>query len=490
METLKWYVAINFIFMLLREQLLISFQAVVSGVNVMEDPCSSVMLGALGMLSPEGKCYSFDHRANGYGRGEGVGTVIIKPLSAAIRDRNTIRAVIRATGSNQDGRTPGVTLPSQDAQERLIRKVYSDAGLDRSATRYVEAHGTGTFAGDPVEARAIAGAFESSKNQQPLYIGSIKANVGHLEAAAGIAGLIKAVMVVENGIIPPAANFEAVNPKIPLDEWNIRIATAPITLPHGDVRRVSVNSFGFGGTNAHAVVDDVWSVLLERSMQSVYADSKLHHQTLLGAFHGKWNLNGSDGLLSGLSTPDSTTPLSSAATNLHNGVDTHAGANGVNGVNKFVSRTEAINNSSANTKVFILSAFDETGIQRSAISLSEHLKSLSAVDSKPSSGHSYMGDLAYTLSAKRNMFPWKSFCLASSEVALIENLQKNVSKPVRTGNAEPRIGFIFTGQGAQWPAMGKALASYPIFNRSINDAAEYMVSLGSPWNLNGVSENL
>lgn len=238
-----------------------------SGVNIIDHPGTYLDLGNVGILSPYGKCFSFDHRANGYGRGEGIGTVIIKPLSAAMRDGNTLRAMIRSTGSNQDGRTPGMTMPSQAAQERLIRQVYANAGLDRSVTRYVEAHGTGTPAGDLIEAGALAAAFQSAENREPLYIGSIKANIGHLEAGAGIAGLIKAILMVENGIIPPAANFEAINPRIPLSEWNIRIATSPTAWLHGEIRRVSVNSFGIGGTNGHAVVDDAWSVLLEMGMR-------------------------------------------------------------------------------------------------------------------------------------------------------------------------------------------------------------------------------
>ena len=181
-------------------------------------------MASLGMLSPDGICYSFDHRANGYARGEGFGVVLIKLLSEALRDNDPIRAIIRATGSNQDGRTPGITQPSGDAQERLIRETYEAAGLERKMTRYFEAHGTGTQIGDPTEARAIAAAFMSQRPpQEPLYVGAVKSNIGHLEGASGIAGLIKAILVLEKGVIPRNIWFEKAHPKILEDDWNIKV---------------------------------------------------------------------------------------------------------------------------------------------------------------------------------------------------------------------------------------------------------------------------
>jgi acyl transferase domain-containing protein len=177
-----------------------------------------------GFLSPDSRCYSFDHRANGYSRGEGVGSLIIKPLQAAIRDGDVIRAVVRSTGLNQDGRTPGMTLPSKNAQETLIRKVYANAGLNLKDTEFIEAHGTGTAAGDPIEASAIAAAWSERKGEHPLIIGAAKANIGHLEGSSGVAGLIKTVMVLEKAVIPPNINFEKVNPKITPEKWGIQVS--------------------------------------------------------------------------------------------------------------------------------------------------------------------------------------------------------------------------------------------------------------------------
>lgn len=193
-------------------------------------------------LSPDSRCFSFDDRANGYARGEGFGVVVLKRLSDAIEQNDTIRAVIRATGSNQDGRTPGITQPSKAAQEKLIQDTYLKAGLSLKLTRYFEAHGTGTPVGgtlyiplwsrtftltsslDPIEAGAIGAIFQKYRSpSDPLHVGSIKANIGHLEGASGIAGVIKSIIMVEKGLIPPNAGFECVNPNIKPDAWNLKV---------------------------------------------------------------------------------------------------------------------------------------------------------------------------------------------------------------------------------------------------------------------------
>lgn len=232
-------------------------QSIVTGVNIIETPEFFYRAGALGILSPDGRCFSFDHRANGYGRGEGVGTLILKPVSAAIRDGDVIRAVIRGTAVNSDGRgTGGITLPNKAAQEALMREVYARSGLDMDETGYVEGHLTGTQAGDPIEASAIASTFQrvgpKAASKPPLYVGAAKTNIGHLEAASAVAQVIKAVMVLERGIIPPNINFEKINPRIPIDRWGLKLPlkATPFEAGPGGLRRASVNSFGFGGTNA------------------------------------------------------------------------------------------------------------------------------------------------------------------------------------------------------------------------------------------------
>ena len=189
----------------------------------MFNPESSAALADLGFLSSDSKCYSFDERANGYARGEGIAVMIIKPVTKALQDGDTIRAVIRATRSNQDGRTPSITHPNSKAHEALIQQTYRLAGLDMGRTAFFEAHGTGTPVGDPTEARGIHLAFEDRSRLHPLYVGAVKSNIGHLEGASGLAGLIKAALAVEKGIIPPNAWFEKPNEAIDSTEWNLEV---------------------------------------------------------------------------------------------------------------------------------------------------------------------------------------------------------------------------------------------------------------------------
>ena len=174
------------------------------------------------LFGEAGRCYTYDSRGTGYGRGEGIVTLLLKPLDAAVRDRDNIRAVIRNTGVNQDGNTSGITFPSCNAQAELIRSVYTAAGLDPAATDYVEAHGTGTAAGDPVEAEALSRVFCKDRST-PLHVGSVKTNIGHLEAASGLAGLVKTIYALEEGVIPPNINFEAPNDSIPLEHWKLKV---------------------------------------------------------------------------------------------------------------------------------------------------------------------------------------------------------------------------------------------------------------------------
>ena len=177
------------------------------------------------LLSPSGRSYAFDSRASGYGRGEGSATVILKRLDDALRDGDPIRAVIRGTGVNQDGKTETITTPSEEAQRNLIRECYQRAGLDMSHTGYFEAHGTGTPTGDPIEARAIASAFKNkTATGQSLRIGSVKTNIGHTETTSGLASIIKVTLALEKGQIPPSINFEKPNENIHLEDWNLKVS--------------------------------------------------------------------------------------------------------------------------------------------------------------------------------------------------------------------------------------------------------------------------
>ena len=206
----------------------------------------------LSMLSPSGRSKMWDQDVNGYARGEGIAAVVLKPLSAAIRDNDQIDCIIRATGVNQDGRTPGLTMPSATAQAELIRSTYARAGLDinkaEDRPQFFHAHGTGTPAGDPREAEAISRAFYSTEApDDKLYVGSIKTILGHTEGTAGLASLIGSALALRNGTIPPNMHFSVLNPKIKPFYNNLEVPTKalPWPKPHsGQPRRASINSFG------------------------------------------------------------------------------------------------------------------------------------------------------------------------------------------------------------------------------------------------------
>jgi acyl transferase domain-containing protein/NADPH:quinone reductase-like Zn-dependent oxidoreductase/NADP-dependent 3-hydroxy acid dehydrogenase YdfG/acyl carrier protein len=229
-------------------------QAIVGGVNLLLAPQSYVGFSRASMLSRQGRCHAFDARADGYVRAEGGGALVLKPLAQALQDGDDIRAVIHATGMNSDGKTSGFSLPSGEAQAALLRQVYTRADIAPDQLSYFEAHGTGTPVGDPIEAGAI-GAALGRHRQTRLPIGSVKTNVGHLEPASGMAGIMKLIVAFEHRVIPPSLHFVTPNPHIPFDELNIEVVAAARALPRTphDVL-AGINSFGFGGTNAHAIL--------------------------------------------------------------------------------------------------------------------------------------------------------------------------------------------------------------------------------------------
>lgn len=194
-----------------------------AGTNLVYHPNFMKIMSDFNFLSPDSRSWSFYQRANGYARGEGIAAIIVKRLEDALSSGDTIRAIIRTTGSNQDGRTPGITQPSNQAQVELIKRTFHQAGISPEPTRFFEAHGTGTPVGDPVEANAIGHVFKDYRSpHDPLFVGAVKANVGHLEGCSGLAGIIKTVLVLENGTIPPIAGFETLNRNIDCEALNLR----------------------------------------------------------------------------------------------------------------------------------------------------------------------------------------------------------------------------------------------------------------------------
>ena len=202
-----------------------STSSIVGGSNLILSPETMMQpLSNAGILSQEGRSYSFDHRANGYARGEGVAVVVLKRLNDAIKDGNVIRCIIRSTAVSHDGKTPSLTAPSTAAQEALINETYLNGGLDLAKTQFIEAHGTGTQVGDPIEARIIGRTFRDSRGSNgPLMVGAVKSNIGHLEGASGLAALIKVIMSLEHGIVPPNIWFEKPNSAIDIDDLRLQV---------------------------------------------------------------------------------------------------------------------------------------------------------------------------------------------------------------------------------------------------------------------------
>ena len=240
--------------------------AIVAGTNLIISPSMTIAMTEQGVLSPTGSCKTFDAKADGYARGEAINAVYIKKLRDAVRDGDPVRAVIRATTTNCDGKTPGMPVPSSEMHEAMMRRAYQVARLpDLSRTALVECHGTGTPIGDPLETAAVANVF----GHEGVFIGSVKPNVGHSEGASGTTSLIKTVLALEHKTIIPNVNFSEPNPKskymssisgdyrhltlraVPFERARLQVPLEPTPWPHTRHERASVNSFGVGGANAH-----------------------------------------------------------------------------------------------------------------------------------------------------------------------------------------------------------------------------------------------
>ncbi|PYH89870.1 ketoacyl-synt-domain-containing protein [Aspergillus ellipticus CBS 707.79] len=438
-----------------------SEMSIIGGTNLILLPDIMSAMTSLHFLSPDGKCQSFDHKANGYSRGEGAAVVILKPLHLALRDNDVIQGVIHGSAVNQDGNTPGITLPSATAQESLIRETYRMAGLGFADTAYVEAHGTGTPAGDPVEAQALAATFGKSRSQDdPVYVGSIKTKIGHLGGGSGVAQAVKAIYALEKGEIPPSLWFEKQNDRIRLDESHLAVPAKLTPWPKTGLRRLSINSFGYGGTNAHCILDDAYNYLKAR------------------------NLNGNHNTIKGL---DDQSPASStdSAVGLTPPVsDT---------ISLLPKHLEALHNSDyfsngkvKQSKLFIWTSHEQLGIERTAKMYAGYLSS-KIEELEESEQQKFLDKFAYTLAARRSIVPWKSFKIASTPAELAENLNETARKPLRS-STKPKLAFVFTGQGAQWFGMGRGLLVHQAFRESLEDAGAYLVSLGCSWSL--VSELL
>lgn len=326
---------------------------------------------------------------------------------------------------NQNGKTQTITSPNQTAQEDLARTCYRRAGLDPAHTAYVEAHGTGTLVGDPLEVAALSAAFEAAQRPPgtgPLFLGSIKPNIGHTEGASGLASIIKVVLALEKGQIPPNTRFDRANEKLQLQARNmdVPIALHPWPSLGGGIRRASVNNFGFGGSNAHAILE-------------AHGEAGLPCTRLMA-------VNG----------------------------DEHGGGNS--------SSLDIIT-----PRLFRLSAKDPRACQRMALDLRQYLLTV-----RPDEDESAFWDsLAHTLGTRRSIFPYTIAVPARTASELASALEKPYA-PSRAAADPVRLGWVFTGQGAQWHAMGRGLiAGYPTFRSAILDCDRHMQDMGCKWSLMG-----
>ncbi|KAH8889473.1 hypothetical protein GQ53DRAFT_869901 [Thozetella sp. PMI_491] len=408
--------------------------ALVVGSTMLLGPDSTIMLSSMGFLSPDSRSYSFDARANGYARGEGVVALVLKPLHRALKDGDVVRAVVRATGQNQDGRTPILTQPSADAQEALIRHVYGKAGLGFEETRYFEAHGTGTPTGDVVEMTGIGKVFRNHRSpEQPLYVGSIKTNIGHIESASACASIVKAIMILEKGVIPPNALFESMNPGIDADYYHV--PTKSIPWPTPGLRRISVNSFGVGGANAHAILDDAYHYLQTHGLVG------FHHCTTPEPEPSLRDASSSSSR-SSFSSPSSSSSLNTSCEPDH-----------------------------LAPRLLVWSAADAGAIRRMLASYQVYFETHTAGDARK------LEQLAYTLATRRSLMAWRSFAVVDAKT---RELTATTAVRVSSGGG---IAFVFTGQGAQYAGMGLELLRYPIFEESLKRSNEVLASLGCEWSI-------
>ncbi|KAK8144539.1 hypothetical protein G3M48_005656 [Beauveria asiatica] len=373
-------------------------QMLIGGSNLILDPDKLTVMSSMQFLSDSGRCFSFDARGSGYGRGEGVAAVLLKPLHAAMRDGDAIRGLIRGSAVGSDGKTSGITMPSPDAQYHTIMRAYESAGLDPCNTLYVEAHGTGTAAGDECEMTAFHRAFCQNRKGN-LLVNSVKANLGHTEAVSGLAGLFKALMMLERGMITPHPTLETVNRKLDLVNRGIEVPERLIGWPQNMARRASLNGSGYGGTNAHVILE-AWPP---------------HCQSTDG---NKSNVGSG-----------------SLATNSE-ALDEISATNSMHGVHK------------PHIRVFVWSHQRELGLSRMAAVWRRFLRAAQVNKDGPD-----LHSLAYTLSCRRSKLAYRCALVASNLDELVDGVGRLAIGTPRPRKAllNPRVCFFFTGNlGTGW----------------------------------------
>ncbi|MGV9567629.1 type I polyketide synthase, partial [Streptomyces sp. NPDC003480] len=374
--------------------------ALAGGVNLIVTPHETISLSKARMMAPDGRCKPFDAAADGYVRAEGCGMIVLKRLTDARRDGDRVLAVIRGSATNQDGHRSGLTVPHGPSQQDVIRQALRDAGAEPHEIGYVEAHGTGTALGDPIEAAALGAVFAG--RPRPLAVGSVKSNMGHLEAAAGIAGVIKAVLAMRAGVIPPTLHLHTPSPLIDWDELPLKVPTA-LEPWREDRRLAGVSSFGFSGTNCHLVLEGPAAAGAtgtgpsEATPTAPPADGAVHVLTVSGA------------------TP---------------------------------------------------AALDEAGARMAAF-LAD------------GAGGASLADVCLTAATGRSHLEHRRAVVAGSADELARGLTDGgpgtFEGQVRGARSVPEVAFLFTGQGSQYPDMGRELYErQPVFRRALDECADIL----------------
>ncbi|MCJ1471629.1 hypothetical protein MMC13_000269 [Lambiella insularis] len=408
------------------------------------------------LTNKDGKCYTFDDRGAGYGRGEGLGVLVLKRLDLALANGDAVHAIIVDSGVGHDGKTFGIFLPNAEAQEALARSIYAKAGLDPRETLYVETYGTGTAAGDNAEIQSISKVFgREAGRKSDLPVGSIKTNIGHLESASGVASVIEAVMVLKKNQIPPQLNFINPKPTLHLEERGIKVPLELTSLtPEGHVgpRRVSVNSFGYGGTNAHAILEAFDHAPITGSIQF----NGQSDEDSDGSSNGYINRN-FNGYSNGHPNGNSKGYYNRASGQL----ERHSNGPSIGYMNGNINghSDEHFNNVAykdgkyheAEQTLVVLSANSEASLSNVISRLKQWLAS-------DQSRHISFTDLAYTLNVRRSKLPWRCSVVANCPQELHRALGDSKLRPVKSAKGVG-VAFIFTGQGAQWFAMGRELTA-------------------------------